>query len=170
MTPRWYKLVLCNISAQISQQANTRRRSLLSNVDHPITRMMQVTDNKYFHTTTTITSKALMPRMFIRIRRDVRNVEILYILRVSSVHQRNISASLATSIDTLQAYVIKRNKFLSSLGNQRPICCKQELYILMTNPYVATQRIFYLVISLVASTSGYCTPKLILRRFPHHLT
>ena len=37
---------------------------------------------------------------------------------------KNISANLVTSMDILQAYVIKRNKFLSSLGNQRSICCK----------------------------------------------
>ena len=66
----------------------------------PITRMMQVTGNKYPHTTITITRKPLMPRMFTRIQRDARSLEILYIFRVSSVQQRNISASLAASIAT----------------------------------------------------------------------
>ena len=69
--------------------------------------MMQVTDNKYPHTTTIITRRALMPRMFTRTRRDARSVEIQYILKVSSIQQRNISASVATSMDNLQAYVIK---------------------------------------------------------------
>ena len=49
-----------------------------------------------------------MPRMYTRTRRDARSVEILYTLKVSSVQQRNISASLVTSMDTLQGYVIKK--------------------------------------------------------------
>ena len=77
----------------------------------------------------------------------MRSVEILYILRVSSVQQRNISTSLDTIMDPLQAYAIRRNKFLSSLGNQRPICYKQELYMLVTSPYVAIQKICHPVMS-----------------------
>ena len=60
MTPRWHKIILCNISTQIFQQANTRR-GLLWNLEHPVTGMMQGTDNQYHHTTTT-TRKLLMPR------------------------------------------------------------------------------------------------------------
>ena len=65
-----------------------------------------------------------------RMKRDVKNVEILCMQKVSSVEQRSINASLAISMDTLLAYVIKRNKFLSSQGNQRPICYKWEQYML----------------------------------------
>ena len=43
MTPRQQKLILCDTITQISYQANTRRRSLLYNLYHPVTRMMQVT-------------------------------------------------------------------------------------------------------------------------------
>ena len=110
-------------------------------------------DNKYLHTTTVITRKALMQRMFTRTRRDARNEEILYIMKVSSVQQRNISASLATSMGTLQVYVFKRNKFLLGLGNQRPICCKWEMYMLETSPYAATQKICLLVMSLFTCKS-----------------
>ena len=121
------------------------------------------------HTTTIPTRKALMPRMFTRTRRDVKNVEILC-MQVSSVQQGRINTSLATSMNTLLPYVIKGNKFLSSLGNQRSLCYKQELYMLVTSPYMATQKICLLVIRLFACKSRYSTPKLILRRFPHHLT
>ena len=34
----------------------------------------------------------------------------------------------------------KEKKVHSSQGNQRPICCKQGLYMLVTSPYVATHR------------------------------
>ena len=132
--------------------------------------MMQVRDNKYPHITTIIRRKSLMPRMFRRTGRNAQSVEILCILRVSSVQQRNISASLATSIDTLQAYVIKRNKLLSSLGNQKPMCYKQEIYMFVISPYVATQKICNLVMSLFVYKPGYSTHKLIVRRFLHHLT
>ena len=64
VTNKWYKLILCDISAQISQQANPRRGSLLQDLDHPVTRMMQVTDHQYLHTKTIPTRKALMPSMF----------------------------------------------------------------------------------------------------------
>ena len=120
MTLRWHKLILCNISAQISQQVNTRRRSFLWSLDHSVTRMIQVRGNDYPNTTAIITRKTLMPKTFTTTRRDANSLEILYILKVSSVQQRNISASLATSMDTLQVCVIKRNKLYSSQGNQRP--------------------------------------------------
>ena len=83
-----------------------------------------------------------MPTMCTRTRRDARSVEIQYILRVSSVQQSNFNASLVTSMGTLQAYVTKRNKLHSSQGNQRPICGKLKLCMLVTSPYVATQKIF----------------------------
>ena len=100
--------------------------------------LMQVTDNKDLHTTP---RRALMPRMCTRTKRNVRSVEIHFILKVSSVQQRNFNASLATSMDTLQAYVMKRNKLHSSQANQRLICCKWELCMLMTSPYVTTWKI-----------------------------
>ena len=53
------KLILCDTSAQISQQANTRRGDLLLSLDHPVARMMQVTDDHYLCTTTTPTRKFL---------------------------------------------------------------------------------------------------------------
>ena len=84
-----------------------------------------------------------MPGMCTGTQRDAISVEIQYTLKVSSVQQRSFNASLVTSMDTLQAYVIKRNKHLSSQGNHRPICCNQELYMLVTSPYVATQKIVY---------------------------
>ena len=45
--------------------------------------------------------------------------------------EKSTSLRLAISMDTLLVYVIRRNKFLSSLGNQGPICCKQEEYMLV---------------------------------------
>ena len=78
-----------------------------------------------------------MPRMCKRTRRDARCVEIQYTLKVSNVQQRNFSTSLVISMDTLQAYAIKRNKLYSGQGNQKPICCKGELCMLMTSPYAA---------------------------------
>ena len=91
-------------------------------------------------------------------------------MRASGVQQRYISANPATSMDTLWAYVIKRNKFLSGLGNQMPICYKWEQYMLLTSPYVVTKKICNLVMSCFPSKSGHSTKKLIVRRFPHHLT
>ena len=95
----------------------------------------------------TITRRALMPRMCTRKRRDVRSAEIQFILKVSSVQQRNFNASLVISMDTLQAYFIKRNMFLSSQGNKRPICCKWELCMLVAISYAATHKIVHLVMS-----------------------
>ena len=60
---------------------------------------------------------------------------------------KNFNASLVTSMDTLQVYVFKRKKPHSSQGNERPICCKQELYMLVTSPYAATQKIVHLSMS-----------------------
>ena len=140
VTPRWHKLTLSDTNIKTYQQASTRRRSLLWSLDHPVRRMIQVTGNKYLHAITVITKKALMPRMCTRTRRDARSVEIQYTLKVSSVQQSNFNANLATSVDTLQTYVIKRNKLHSSQGDQSPICCKQELCMFVTSPYVATQQ------------------------------
>ena len=39
---------------------------------------------------------------------------------------KSTSTRLAISIDTLLVYVSRRNQFLSSLGNQRPMCCMGE--------------------------------------------
>ena len=72
--------------------------------------MIQVTDNKYPHTTTIITRRALMPTMCTRTRRDAKSVEIQYTLKVPSVQQRNVNASLAMGMNALQAIVIQRNK------------------------------------------------------------
>ena len=66
---------------------------------------------------------------------------------ISMVQQRNFNASLATGVDTLQVYVTKRTKLRSSQGNQRPICCKQELCMLVTSPYVVTQKIVHSAMS-----------------------
>ena len=74
VTPRWHKLIWCGTSSQTSQQANTSI-SLMWNLDHPVTRMMQITGNQCLHSTT-IT--VLIQRMFTRSKRDVRNVAILY--------------------------------------------------------------------------------------------
>ena len=123
---------------------------------------MQVIDFQYLHTTTMQTRKALMPSKFTRTMRDVKNVEILCMQKVSSVQQRSINASLTTSMDTIPADVIKRNKFLSSLGTQRPICYKWEQYMLVTSPHVATQKICLLVMTLFACKSRYSAPKLIV--------
>ena len=71
-----------------------------------------------------------MPRMYTSARRDARSVDIQYRLKVSSIQQRSFNASLVISMDTLQAYVIKKNMFHSSQGNQRLICCKWEQYML----------------------------------------
>ena len=103
--------------------------------------MIQVTGNKDRHTTRKITRRALMPGMCTRTRRDARGVEIQIILKVSIVQQRNFNASLATSMDTLQAYIIKGNKLYSIQGNQRPICCLWEMCMLVTSPYAATEKI-----------------------------
>ena len=165
--PKWLRLILHDTSAQMSQQSRTRRRSLLWSLDQPVTRIIQVTDNKYSHTTV---RRALMPRMCTRTRRDARMVEIQYIFRVSSVKQRNFNASLATSMDTLDAYVIKRNKLHSSQGNQRLICCKQELCMLVTSPYAATQKIVHPGMSHSVYKSRSSMHKLNVSGFPHHPT
>ena len=130
---------------------------------------MEVSDHQYLYTTATPTRKVLMPIMFTRTRGDVKNVEILCMQKVSSVQERSINASLATSMDTFLAYVIKRNKFLSSLGNQT-MCYKGEQYMLVTSPYKANQKICLLMMIIFAFKSRYSAPKLIGRRFPHHLT
>ena len=88
-----------------------------------------------------------MPRMCTRTRRDARNDKIQYMLKVSHVQQRNFNVSLATGMDTLQAYVIKGKKHLSSQGNQSSICCKWELCVLVTSSYAATQKIVHPVMS-----------------------
>ena len=147
VTPRQQKLIWCDIRTQTSHQARPRRRNVLWNLEHPATRMIQVTDHKYLHTKTIITTRALMPIIFTRTRTDARNREILYILMVSSVRHRNINASLATNMDTLQAYVIKRNKYFSSIGNQRLICYKWKQNMLVTSPYAATQKIVHPALS-----------------------
>ena len=79
--------------------------------------------------------------------------------RVSTVQQRSIKASLATSMGPLLDYVIKRNRFLLSQGNQRHICYKWEQHMLVASPYGATQKICLLVTSLFACMSRYsaCT-------------
>ena len=88
-------------------------------------------------------NKSLMPRICTRTRSNARSVEIQFILKVSSVQQRNFNASLVTGMDTLHTYVIKINKFHSRQGNQRPIYCKWELCICVKSPYVATQKIVH---------------------------
>ena len=114
------KLILCDSSAQISQHANTRRRSLLWNLDQSVESMMQVTDNKYPHTTTIITRKALMPRMFSRMRWNTRSVEIQYILRIW-VSCKEISVQVLPQVWTLYKLMFsKETIFFSNLGNQRP--------------------------------------------------
>ena len=99
-----------------------------------------------------------------------QNVEILCMQKVSRVQQKSINARLATSMDTLLVYFNKRNKFLSSQGNQSPIYYKQEQYMLVTSPYVATQKICLQVMGLFACKSRYSASKLIVRQFPHHIT
>ena len=88
-----------------------------------------------------------MPRICTRTRRDARGVENQCILKVSRVQQRNFNASLVISMDTLQAYVIKRNKLHSSQGNQRSVWCKQELCMLVICPYAAMHKIVHPVMS-----------------------
>ena len=163
MTPRQLRSVWWHISAQTSQHASTRRGSPLLSLDHPVTRMIQVTGK-------VITRRALMPRMYTRTRRDVRSVEIQITLKVSSVQQRHFSANLVISIGTSQASVIRRNKLHSSQGNQRPICSKQVLSMLVTSPYVVTQKIVHPAMSHSVCKWKYNNHKLKVRRFPHPLT
>ena len=56
---------------------------------------------------------------------------------------KNFNANLVISMDTLQASVIRRNKLHSSQGNQRLICYKQELFMLVINQNVPTQKIVH---------------------------
>ena len=49
---------------QYEKLTPTRRRNLLWNLDHPVTRIMQVTDHKYPHTTTIITMKGFDTKSF----------------------------------------------------------------------------------------------------------
>ena len=67
-------------------------------------------------------------------------------------------------------YVTRKNKLHSSQGNQRSICCKQELCMLVTNPYVATQKIVHPVMSHSVCKRRYSNHKLNVTRFPYTLT
>ena len=69
-------------------------------------------------------ASALMHRVCTRTKRDAKCVEIQQTLKVTSVQQRNFDACVVISMETSQAYVIKRNKLHSRQENQRPICCK----------------------------------------------
>ena len=60
-----------------------------------------------------ITRRALMLRMLIGTRRDVRSVKIQIALKVSSVQPRNFNAIHVISMDTSQTSVIRRNKLHS---------------------------------------------------------
>ena len=138
VTPRWHKSILCNTSTQISQQAKHKKKSFVK--PRPTSHKNDASDwqqvpsyhnnnyKKCFDTKDVYKKQGEMPEVW----------RFYTILRVSSVQQRNISESLATSMDTWQAYAIKRNRFLSGLGNQRTLCYKLELYMLVTSPYVAT--------------------------------
>ena len=104
--------------------------------------------------------------------------------RFPSVQQKSTSARLAISMDMLPVYVIRRNKFFfSSLGNQRPTCCKWEQYMLVTSPYAATQKIWSLVMILFClqvkiqctqadckkiPTPSYLTTNLAYKLMPYH--
>ena len=68
-------------------------------------------------------------------------------IKVSSVQPRSFNANLVKSVGTSQASVIRRNKSHSSQGNQKLICYKQVLFMLVINPYVATQKIAHPVMS-----------------------
>ena len=73
-----------------------------------------------------------------------------------SVQQRNISESLATSMDTWQAYAIKRNRFLSGLGKPKDLMLQVgAVYCLWQVHMWATQKICHLAMSLLACKSGY---------------
>ena len=84
VTARHIKQVVSNLHvAQINlmqhqhkdlPEANTRK-GFMWNLDHWITRMIQVTNNQYLHTTT---RTILVQKMFTGTKRDVRNVVILY--------------------------------------------------------------------------------------------
>ena len=88
-----------------------------------------------------------MTRMYTRTRKNARCVDIQITLKVSSVQHRNFNVCLVISKGTSQASVIKRNKLHSSQGNQRPICYKWVLCMLVTTPYTATQKVVHPVMS-----------------------
>ena len=121
-----------------------KRKSFLS-LDHPVTRMIQVTGKA-------ITRRALMPRMFTRTRRDVKSVEIQITLKVSSVQPR--SFNLVISMGTSQAPVTRRNKLHSSQGNQRLICYKPVLFMPVINQYAATHKIVHPVMNHLSSSEN----------------
>ena len=83
---------------------------------------------------------------------------------------KKFNAFLVICMDTLQAYVIKRIKFHSSQGNQRPICCKQVLCMLVTSQYAATQKIVHPAMSHSVCKRRYSEYKLNVRRFQYPLT
>ena len=91
--------------------------------------------------------KSFVLRMFTRTRRDVKSVEIQITLKVSSVQPRSFIANLVISMGTSQASVTRRNKIHSSQENQRLICYKLVLFMLVINPYAATQKIVHPVVS-----------------------
>ena len=53
---------------------------------------------------------------------------------------KNTNVRIVIGMDTSQVFAFKNNKYLPSKGNPRPICYKWELFMLVTNPYAATQK------------------------------
>ena len=117
-----------------------------------------------------VTRRPLMSRIYTRMRRDVRSLEIQITLKVSRVQPRISNASLVISMDTSQASVTRRNKHHSSQINQRPIYYKWVQYMLVTSPYAATQKIVHPAMTHSVCKWKYSNHKLKVRRFPHPLT
>ena len=147
------------------------RRSLFWNLDHPVTRMIQVTD-KYLHTRTICRRKGLMSENVYKNKERCQNFaySILYWKFPGSSNE--ISVQVLPQVWTLYKLMLSnRNRFLSSLGSQRPISYKEEQYMIVRSTYVATQKICLLLMSLFAFKSGYSHTQADCKKIPAcHLT
>ena len=111
-----------------------------------------------------------MSRMPTRTKRGVQSVEIQSMRKAFSALQRNSSVKLVTSLGTLPAFVIRKNKVHSSPGNQRQINYKQGQYMQKKLPYAFNLKITPQVMIPSACRSKYSANELISRRFPSQPT
>ena len=163
VTPRQLKSIWCGINAQTSQQASTRKEKPFWNLDHP-SQKNDTHDRQHSY------------KMSFDAKNVYKNKERCQKCGDSNYIKgfqcpvKNSNASLAINMKTLQASVTRRNKYLSSIGNQRPICFKQAQCMLVTSPYVATQKTVHPVMTHSVSKWRYRNHKLKVRRFQHPLT
>ena len=131
---------------------------------------MQVTDKKYPHTTTIITGRAIMPRMFTITRRrcqkcgDSVHIEGFWCpakkYQCKSCHKYGHFTSLCYQMKQASFKPRKQKAHMLQAGDvyacDKSICSHAEVFHPMMSHYVCKDR--------------YSAHKLNVRRFPHHLT